>query len=82
MHEKDIDAWAALWNPDANIFVPYPPHGFPGTISGKEQIVPGFRDLFAHFGAYYFDPRTWRACSEYVSFSILRGTQLQSTGGS
>jgi ketosteroid isomerase-like protein len=58
MHEKDIDAWAALWDPDATILIPYPPHNFPESIKGKEQIVRGFRDLFAHFGTYDYSIRS------------------------
>jgi ketosteroid isomerase-like protein len=49
---KDIDAWAELWHPDAQITVPYPPEGFPEVIEGKEQILAGFRGLFAKFESF------------------------------
>jgi ketosteroid isomerase-like protein len=57
MHAKNIDGWASLWDPHGRILVPYAPVGFPDAIEGAEQIVPGFRDLFAHFGTYEYTIR-------------------------
>jgi uncharacterized protein len=57
MHEKNIEGWGALWDRRARITVPYPPAGFPAVIEGAEQIVRGFRNLFAHFGTYDYDIR-------------------------
>jgi uncharacterized protein len=58
MHEKDISAWAELWHREARIIVEYPPAGFPSQINGKDEIVSGFRDLFAHFSSYDATIRT------------------------
>jgi ketosteroid isomerase-like protein len=52
LDEKNIDAWAALWDEKGRILVPYPPAGFPDTIDGAAQIVRGFEHLFAHFGEF------------------------------
>jgi ketosteroid isomerase-like protein len=57
MHEKNIEAWATLWDRSARITVPYPPAGFPSAIEGADQIVRGFRDLFSHFGTYDYEIR-------------------------
>ena len=54
MHAKEIDGWDASWARDGRILVAYPPEGFPNSIEGREQITPGFRKLFAHFGTYDF----------------------------
>jgi ketosteroid isomerase-like protein len=60
MCRKDIDAWIDLWDDDARILVPYPPQGsgFPPSIEGREVILPGFQQLFAHFTSYNADVRT------------------------
>jgi hypothetical protein len=58
MREKDISAWAQLWHPDARIVVEYPPAGFPSGDQWKDEIVSGFRDLFAHFSSYDATIRT------------------------
>jgi uncharacterized protein len=52
LHDKDIDAWAKLWHEDGRILVFYPPDGFPPTIEGKDEILAGFNDLFAHFDSF------------------------------
>jgi hypothetical protein len=46
MHEKDIDAWASLWNEDGQILIPYLLRGFPKSIESRERIVSAFRELF------------------------------------
>jgi uncharacterized protein len=60
MRRKDIDAWINLWAEDARILVPYPPQGadFPPSIDGREAILPGFQQLFAHFASYDADVHT------------------------
>jgi uncharacterized protein len=68
MREKDIDAWAQLWHPNARIVVEYPPAGFPSEINGRDKIVSGFRDLFAHFASY---DATIRALYETLDRSII-----------
>jgi ketosteroid isomerase-like protein len=52
---KDIEVWGELWQPDARIIVFYPPDGFPSVIEGKEEILAGFRDLFARFESFEAD---------------------------
>ncbi len=53
MHKKDIEAWGRLWNENAVILVLYPPKGFPTEIKGlSNQILPGFKQLFAKFETY------------------------------
>jgi uncharacterized protein len=52
MHHKQIDQWGDLWANDARIMIPYPPDGFASEIVGKDEIVPGFRQLFANFETY------------------------------
>ena len=49
---KDVDGWAKLWAQDGRILVPYPPAGFPSEIAGRDEIVRGFRDLFANFESF------------------------------
>jgi uncharacterized protein len=58
MRDKDIDAWAQLWRPDAQIIVEYPPEGFPSEIIGKDEIVSGFRNLFARYSSFDATIRT------------------------
>ena len=55
MHAKNIDAWADLWHNDARIIVEYQPQGFPPLIEGREQIIPGFRQLFSNFETYDYE---------------------------
>jgi ketosteroid isomerase-like protein len=52
MRRRDIDAWGELWHEDGRIIVFYPPEGFPSTIEGKDEILTGFQDLFAHFDSF------------------------------
>jgi ketosteroid isomerase-like protein len=52
---KDIEAWGEFWQPDARIIVFYPPEGFPPVIEGKEEILKGFRALFARFQSFEAD---------------------------
>lgn len=60
MRRKDIDAWIDLWAEDACLLIPYPPHGagFPPSIDGRDAILPGFQQLFAHFASYDADLHT------------------------
>jgi uncharacterized protein len=53
LSDKDVDSWADLWHRDARITVPYPPQGFPDVIEGKDEIVAGFRRLFANFDTFH-----------------------------
>jgi ketosteroid isomerase-like protein len=68
MREKDIGAWAQLWHAEARIIVEYPPAGFPSEINGKDEIISGFRDLFAHFSSY---DATIRAIYETLDPDII-----------
>jgi ketosteroid isomerase-like protein len=54
MRAKDIDGWIQLWAEDGKILIPYPPQGagFPPRIEGRDNILAGFRQLFAHFERY------------------------------
>ena len=52
MHHKQIDQWGDLWAKDARIMIAYPPDGFASEIVGKDEIVAGFRQLFANFETY------------------------------
>jgi ketosteroid isomerase-like protein len=49
---QEIEALAELWHEDGRIIVFYPPDGFPSTIEGKDEILAGFEDLFAHFDSF------------------------------
>lgn len=55
MHRKEIDAWGELWHEQARIVTPYPAAGFPTTIEGKDEILSGFRGLFANFSSYDYE---------------------------
>jgi uncharacterized protein len=68
MREKDISAWARLWHPDARIVIEYPPAGFPSEINRKDEIVSGFRGLFAHVSSY---DATIRAIYETLDANII-----------
>lgn len=52
MHAKDIDAWSDLWADHGRIVVPYPPDGFPTLITGRDEIVTGFRRLFGNYETF------------------------------
>jgi ketosteroid isomerase-like protein len=54
MNHKDIDSWIDLWADDGRILVPYPPQGagFPPSINGRDEILPGIQQLFATFASY------------------------------
>ena len=54
MHHKQIDQWGDLWADGARIMIPYPPDGFASEIVGKDEIVAGFRQLFANFETYAY----------------------------
>jgi ketosteroid isomerase-like protein len=52
LHDKDIDTWATLWQPQGKILVYYPAEGFPRLIEGKDQITAGFQDLIKTFRSF------------------------------
>jgi uncharacterized protein YndB with AHSA1/START domain/ketosteroid isomerase-like protein len=64
MKSKDIDGWAKLWADDGTILVCYPPKGFPDSITGRDQIVAGFRQLFRHFGTYDYQIKATYATTD------------------
>lgn len=46
LNQKDIDAWSELWHPEGTILVFYPADGFPTRITGRGDIVDGFRRMY------------------------------------
>ena len=55
LHQKDVDAWAALWADDGRILVFYPPAGFGTSIDGKPQILAAFRQLLDNFHTFDYE---------------------------
>jgi ketosteroid isomerase-like protein len=49
LQAKDIEAFAALWTPDAVYRVPVTPEGAPGQTVGRDAIVSSLREFFALF---------------------------------
>lgn len=78
LRRKEIDAWGELWHEQAEITVPYPADGFPTTIAGKDEIVSGFRALFANFESFeseltgvYPAADSDAVCVEYSNRAVL-----------
>jgi ketosteroid isomerase-like protein len=80
LHEKNVEAWGALWADDARILVFYPPTGFPNTINSKQEIVSGFRTLLGNFDSFDADisaiypaADSDAICVEYTVRAMIKG---------
>ena len=52
LRNRDIEAWGELWHEQGRIDVIYTPDGFAPVIEGREDILAGFRALFANFDTF------------------------------